>query len=91
MHGQDDAVRLRAYQIWESEGRPEGRDGDHWRQAEEQLGVSSSSFPAPAVLSSSGAVQGLEADPGAFQDPEAHPDIEVSRTDTFTSVRGKNI
>ncbi|MBX5050662.1 DUF2934 domain-containing protein [Rhizobium lentis] len=59
MQGQDDAVRLRAYQIWESDGRPEGRDGDHRRQAEEQLGIISSSFPAPAVLSSSDAVQGL--------------------------------
>ncbi|MBX4959145.1 DUF2934 domain-containing protein [Rhizobium lentis] len=47
------------YQIWESDGRPEGRDGDHRRQAEEQLGIISSSFPAPAVLSSSDAVQGL--------------------------------
>lgn len=91
MQGQDDAVRLRAYQIWESEGRPKGRDGDYWRQAEEQLGVNSSSFPAPAGLSSSGAVQGLEADPEAFQHPEAHPDIEVGRTDAFTSVREKNI
>ncbi|CAN7627548.1 DUF2934 domain-containing protein [Neorhizobium sp. LjRoot104] len=91
MQGQDDAVRLRAYQIWESEGRPEGRDGDHWRRAEEQLGVNSSSL-APAVFSSSDtAAQGLEADPEVFQQPEEHPDIEVSRTDAFTSVREKNV
>jgi hypothetical protein len=27
------AVRERAYFIWESEGRPEGRADDHWRFA----------------------------------------------------------
>lgn len=29
----DEEKRLRAYQIWESEGRPEGRDLAHWYQA----------------------------------------------------------
>ena len=28
-----------AYQIWEQEGRPAGRDQDHWQQAEMQLQV----------------------------------------------------
>jgi Protein of unknown function (DUF2934) len=27
------AIRKRAYLIWESEGRPEGRADDHWRFA----------------------------------------------------------
>ena len=26
-------IRIRAYEIWEQEGRPEGRDVDHWLQA----------------------------------------------------------
>lgn len=26
-------VRERAYEIWESEGRPEGRSHEHWQQA----------------------------------------------------------
>jgi len=28
---------LSAYLIWEQEGRPEGRDLDHWLQAEAQV------------------------------------------------------
>ncbi|GES40964.1 DUF2934 family protein [Rhizobium sp. ERR 922] len=28
--------RERAYRIWEEEGRPDGRDLDHWQRAEEQ-------------------------------------------------------
>ena len=30
-------VRLRAYLIWEREGRPEGRDVEHWQQAEREV------------------------------------------------------
>jgi hypothetical protein len=30
-------VRDTAYAIWEAEGRPEGRDSEHWRLAEERV------------------------------------------------------
>ena len=29
-----ETIRKRAYQIWETMGRPEGRDREHWLQAE---------------------------------------------------------
>lgn len=29
----DDWINQRAYALWESEGRPNGRSGDHWSQA----------------------------------------------------------
>ncbi|WP_208246618.1 DUF2934 domain-containing protein (plasmid) [Rhizobium sp. T1470] len=29
----DDWINQRAYGLWEAEGRPEGRSGDHWQQA----------------------------------------------------------
>jgi hypothetical protein len=32
-HKPDQAVREAAYFIWEREGRPRGRDQDHWWQA----------------------------------------------------------
>lgn len=35
----DDAVRVRAYQIWEREGRPHGRDYEHWVRAQVELTV----------------------------------------------------
>jgi hypothetical protein len=34
----DDAIRQRAYEIWESEGRPEGREHEHWSRAEGEVG-----------------------------------------------------
>jgi hypothetical protein len=30
-------IRERAYQIWLDEGQPDGREREHWRQAEEQI------------------------------------------------------
>ena len=30
-------VRRRAYELWECEGRPAGRDHDHWLQAEREV------------------------------------------------------
>lgn len=33
----EQAVRERAYYIWEREGRPHGRDHEHWAMAEREL------------------------------------------------------
>ena len=30
-------IAARAYHIWEGEGRPHGRDQEHWRMAEAEL------------------------------------------------------
>jgi hypothetical protein len=32
-------VRQRAYQLWEQEGRPEGRENDHWDKASELVAI----------------------------------------------------
>jgi hypothetical protein len=37
MNSGADAIRERAYQIWEHEGRPHGKDFEHWLQAEREL------------------------------------------------------
>lgn len=31
-------IEARAYEIWEREGRPAGREGEHWEQALRELG-----------------------------------------------------
>lgn len=31
--GDNERIRQKAYELWEKEGRPEGRHEDHWRQA----------------------------------------------------------
>lgn len=45
-----DAIAQRAYEIWEREGRPEGRAAEHWFRAVSELKAQNSSttheFPA---------------------------------------------
>ena len=33
----DTRVKARAHQIWESEGRPDGRESSHWEQAQWEI------------------------------------------------------
>ena len=33
----DDAIRARAYEIWEAEGFPARRDRQHWEQAAREI------------------------------------------------------
>ncbi len=39
-------IRERAYHLWDSEGRPEGRDLDYWERASELEGMASSAGSA---------------------------------------------
>jgi hypothetical protein len=41
-------IAKRAYALWEQEGRPDGRDLDHWLQAEAEL-TSSADGPLDAA------------------------------------------
>src|SRR3712207_3636848 len=34
----EERIRIRAHEIWENEGRPQGRDREHWEQACRELG-----------------------------------------------------
>ncbi len=45
----DASIRERAYRIWEEEGRPEGREVDHWLLAVSQVGDQGEAIPALAV------------------------------------------
>jgi hypothetical protein len=39
-------IERRAYEIWESQGCPHGRDVDHWLRAETEITATSSISPA---------------------------------------------
>jgi hypothetical protein len=58
-------IRERAHALWEAEGRPEGREHDHWREAERQVVAEEAEegqpqAPDDAAVSSQG---GPPADP----------------------------
>ena len=38
----EDRVRRKAHELWEAEGRPHGRDQDHWEQAREIIAIQDS-------------------------------------------------
>jgi hypothetical protein len=42
-HDRNRLIRERAYQIWLDEGRPHGREQDHWRQAEIEIAAETQS------------------------------------------------
>ena len=33
----DEEIRKRAHQLWENDGRPEGRESEHWQRAAQEL------------------------------------------------------
>jgi hypothetical protein len=39
MNSDDEKIRARAYELWDSNGRQHGRDEEHWLQAERELGA----------------------------------------------------
>jgi hypothetical protein len=41
-------IRELAYQLWESEGRPEGREEEYWHRARERLEAEAQSSYPPA-------------------------------------------
>lgn len=49
-------VRERAYQIWEGEGRPEGKSDEHWRRAQAEIAAEESAADLEARLEQEGAV-----------------------------------
>lgn len=54
----EDRIRARAYEIWESEGKPAGREDEHWERARREVdgasadGQSSGTEPADSTTSS---------------------------------------
>jgi len=50
--GLEREIRTRAYERWQQEGRPEGRDKEHWLAAERELTIGNpgqTSADAPSV------------------------------------------
>lgn len=57
----DDEIRARAYQLWEEEGRPEGRAEQHWFTAREALSVEENQDTTYRPIDSTPDVEPIEA------------------------------
>ncbi|TMD94022.1 MAG: DUF2934 domain-containing protein [Chloroflexi bacterium] len=62
----EERIRTRAYEIWEAEGRPLGREVEHWLQAAQELAHAARRRRDP------GEADPGEADPGDG-DRDSHP------------------
>jgi Protein of unknown function (DUF2934) len=45
-------IRERAYEIWVNEGRPHGRDAEHWQRAAAEINAESGAVADPAAAGS---------------------------------------
>ena len=60
----DHRIRERAYHLWESEGKPHGRDLEYWERARELIGMEESAgsglLPNPSTVTESPRETGIE-------------------------------
>lgn len=48
MADRDQKIRNKAYELWEAAGRPEGRQGEHWAEAERLVAAEEAGEAKPA-------------------------------------------
>lgn len=74
------AIARRAHEIWEEQGRPEGRSQDHWEQARTELAEAA----AMAAQGLAGTAQAILADEAAAatEQPPAAPAVKITRRKT---------
>ncbi|NYZ14949.1 DUF2934 domain-containing protein [Azospirillum sp. RWY-5-1] len=57
-----DRIRQRAHEIWEREGRADGRDAEHWSRAEAEIAAEEANG-GPSELAAPAAACSVEAGP----------------------------
>ena len=78
----EDSIRRRAHAIWEREGRPEGRQQEHWEQARREIEAEEAASPsrtaapddAPTPTAPGGGATPAEAAVGAPRKAERAPE-----------------
>ncbi|RWC55127.1 DUF2934 domain-containing protein [Mesorhizobium sp.] len=51
MESREERIKRRAYEIWEREGRPTGREQEHWDQAVQEIEAEGSEAERGPVVS----------------------------------------
>jgi len=74
-------IRLRAYQIWEEEGRPAGRHLTHWHRAERELAADERSVPDELSAVEPSDLEETEGVTQALQPVETPPALHTTRKD----------
>ncbi|HEY8596474.1 MAG TPA: DUF2934 domain-containing protein [Devosiaceae bacterium] len=69
MNAPEDKISRKAYEIWEAEGRPHGRDRDHWHKAEAELAGEPVKPKAKRAAAKTGAAAGPDKPKRAARKP----------------------
>ncbi|RWP80049.1 MAG: DUF2934 domain-containing protein [Mesorhizobium sp.] len=67
-HGQEERIRRRAHEIWEREGRPQGREREHWDQAVQEIEAEGSEAERGPVVPDPTVGAASEPDTGGTRD-----------------------
>ena len=79
----DEAIRDRAYYIWEAEGKPAGKDAEHWQQALQELTHEAQSANGGSAPAETGApVADAAATEGEPKAKRAAPRSRAKKADT---------
>jgi Protein of unknown function (DUF2934) len=82
-------IRLRAYEIWERSGCPEGLDKEHWEQAEKELldtAPESEAIVEPATDDGLGAAEEVELAGAADRD---NPEVRLTPIPKRSEARNR--
>lgn len=78
MNGDQEAhIRARAYEIWENEGRPQGREAQHWEQARQEY-QQSANETAPAASETIPGVKPGSPPPASVSPRKVRPGKQVT-------------
>ncbi len=82
MDDHDERIRRRAHEIWEEEGRPEGREYSHWLRARAEINdEEDGDAPAPAERTSKADIARNALPPGTVpENPTAANPDRITRT-----------
>jgi len=80
MDDHDERIRQRAHEIWEEEGRPEGREYSHWLRARAEIQDPAGVAPAEAGRASKADIARNALPPGTVpENPTAENPDRIAR------------
>jgi len=80
MDDHDERIRQRAHEIWEEEGRPEGREYSHWLRARAEIQDTAGVAPAEAGRASKADIARNALPPGTVpENPTAENPDRIAR------------
>ena len=85
----EDEIRARAHQIWEQEGRPDGRAHDHWERAKAEI-MSGANLEGAPLMEGNGGEPTLRPEPRPHERerPEMRGETSVATADALGRQRG---